>query len=65
MIKRSEKSLAQRIKLICSARGFLKPKSGEKPFSEWWVQQKAEERELEEGGRGMVNTATERFMCAK
>lgn len=51
MIKRLEKSLTQRIKLIRSARRFLKPKSGEKPISEWGAQQKAEERELEEGRR--------------
>lgn len=35
-------------KLIHSLRGSLKRKPGDKPFAEWWVDFKREERELEE-----------------
>lgn len=62
MIKRSKKSLAQRIALVRRGRGCLKRVRGEKPLSEWWEQHKAKERELEEKRlRGFSWSATEGF----
>lgn len=34
--------------LIKRGRGIIKRKPGEKPFNEWWAEQKAEEHALEE-----------------
>jgi hypothetical protein len=48
MKKRPTKSLAERIKVIRSARGSLKGKMGDKPFAQWWAEHVAEEKELEE-----------------
>jgi hypothetical protein len=48
MKRRSGKLLAERLELIRAARGCLKHKRGLKPFTEWWAELKAEERELED-----------------
>ena len=48
MKRRSQKPLAERIKLIRSGRGILKVKAGDKPFAQRWAEHVAEEKELEE-----------------
>ena len=46
MAGRKKKTLSR--EEIHALRGSLKRKPGDKPFAEWWAEQKREEKELEE-----------------
>jgi len=43
-----KRSRMRAVRAIARLHGILKPKDGERPFTEWWAEYKAAERALEE-----------------